>query len=429
MLIDQMMDHTHLDFEAIETCLRSSMLDIGREALQGVLNLASQQTPETSITCAHGHTTRPAVICSKHVMTVLGWVDIRRPYYYDASCQGGSSPYDRILDVDGRMSIPGVRNMMANVGAKGPFREGAEDLQRLAGLSIPTKSIERLCGMIGKQVEAFEWQQAARGDMRHLGQSKKYETLNIQYDGTGAQVLKRETAGKKGKGKGGEAKTREVKVGCVFTQTQLNTDGYPERDESSTSYVGACEGAAGAVVGVCFVRTRYNPLFGYPQYRYSPAASKVAVTARFKRVPLVSRIRSHAPSRYRNHRSPATTNKSSPVRNGFRDALEMVVCSVESSPVQSACQGEPKSVGKRTVWLSKSVSFSNNRIWYCPRVEFSILSSQRDPYSVASHRPIQRSLISFSGWQPKMKAPRSTRESVIFSQAYCSGGIRVSPMR
>ena len=60
-------------------------------------------------------------------------------------------------------------------------------------------------------------------------------------DGTGVPVVKKETANRKGKN--GEAKTREAKLGCVFTQTTVDEKGYPVRDECSTSYVGAIETA------------------------------------------------------------------------------------------------------------------------------------------------------------------------------------------
>jgi hypothetical protein len=243
LLIDQTMGHAQIDFEAIETCLRSSMLEVGRDALERVLNALPHQVSDAPIKCEHGHSMRAAVIRQKRVMTVLGHVDIYRPYYYDASCCHGSSPYDRMLDVDGTMFSPGVRNMMAYVGAKGPFAAGEEDLRRLAVLPIPAKSIERLCGIIGKQVDVYRWQQPPGSDIRQLGQDMRGQTMYIEYDGTGIPVLKRETVGRKGKGPNNEAKTREIKMGCVFTQTRWNADGYPERDEQSTSYVGACEQA------------------------------------------------------------------------------------------------------------------------------------------------------------------------------------------
>ena len=57
--------------------------------------------------------------------------------------------------------------------------------------------------------------------------------MYICMDGTGVPVVKAETVNRKGKGEEGRAKTREVKLGCVFTQTALDTKGYPKRDEDS----------------------------------------------------------------------------------------------------------------------------------------------------------------------------------------------------
>jgi hypothetical protein len=61
-------------------------------------------------------------------------------------------------------------------------------------------------------------------------------------DGTGVPVVKRETSDRRGKD-GGQAKTREAKLGCIFTQTGVDKEGRPIRDELSTSYVGAIETA------------------------------------------------------------------------------------------------------------------------------------------------------------------------------------------
>lgn len=211
--------------------------------LEGILNAMLPQSFDPSTPCQYGHGRRSAGIRSKRVMTVLGPVQVHRRYYYESSCRRGISPLDSVLDIEGTMYSPGVRNMMAYVGAKGPFREGEEDLRRLAGLSITAKSIERLCGRIGAQVDVYHWGRAENSDVRQLGQGRRNQTLYIQYDGTGIPVLKRETAGRKGKGADGVAKTREIKLGCVFTQTRLDPDGSPVRDEASTSYVGACESA------------------------------------------------------------------------------------------------------------------------------------------------------------------------------------------
>jgi len=62
-------------------------------------------------------------------------------------------------------------------------------------------------------------------------------------DGTGVPLVKAETEGRAGKVEGQPAHTREVKLGCVFTQTTTNPEGRPVRDEDSTTYTAAIETA------------------------------------------------------------------------------------------------------------------------------------------------------------------------------------------
>jgi hypothetical protein len=67
--------------------------------------------------------------------------------------------------------------------------------------------------------------------------------LYVQMDATGVPVVKKETIGRQGKTEGQPAHTREAKLGCVFTQTSWDKEGYPIRDPDSTTYTGAIETA------------------------------------------------------------------------------------------------------------------------------------------------------------------------------------------
>ena len=67
-------------------------------------------------------------------------------------------------------------------------------------------------------------------------------TFYIEMDGTGIPVTTAAAAGREGKD-GAAARTREVKLGCVFTQTELDAEGRPVRDRNSTTYTGAIEDA------------------------------------------------------------------------------------------------------------------------------------------------------------------------------------------
>ena len=62
-------------------------------------------------------------------------------------------------------------------------------------------------------------------------------------DGTGVPLVRQEIEGRKGKTDGQPAHTREVKLGCVFTQTTWDKEGYAIRDPDSTTYTGAIETA------------------------------------------------------------------------------------------------------------------------------------------------------------------------------------------
>jgi hypothetical protein len=56
-------------------------------------------------------------------------------------------------------------------------------------------------------------------------------------------VVKKETVGRLGQTEGQPEHTREAKLGCVFTQTTGDEQGYAIRDPDATTYVGAIETA------------------------------------------------------------------------------------------------------------------------------------------------------------------------------------------
>jgi hypothetical protein len=149
------------------------------------------------------------------------------------------------LDIERTEFSPGVRRMQALVGQQAPFDHGREQMKVLAGLQVTTKSVERTAEAIGDDIAHQEQQQIQRAVQLHLpiriGPS--IPILYVQMDGTGVPVVKKETAGRQGKTEGQPAHTREVKLGCVFTQTTWDKEGYAIRDPDSTTYTGAIETA------------------------------------------------------------------------------------------------------------------------------------------------------------------------------------------
>jgi len=230
------------DFESFEMSIRSGMHTIGCKMLETVLNNDAGSCPGAVAACDHGHTAKFEGYREKKLLTVLGEVTLKRAYYHDKACHVGFSPKDESLDIVGTGYSPGVRRLMSKVGAMRPFGLGHQDLHELAGIRVTAKEVERQSQVVGSQVESFQCMQAEASLSDNVIPIRSVPRMYISMDGTGVPVIKRETTERRGKD-GGQAKTREAKLGCIFTQTGYDEKGRPVRDEQSTSYVGAIETA------------------------------------------------------------------------------------------------------------------------------------------------------------------------------------------
>jgi hypothetical protein len=182
---------------------------------------------------------------SKPLVTILGPVDYRRSLFQCPDCAQARYPGDEQLDVIETTRSPGLRRMMARAGSKSTFREGHDDLKIYAGVEVSAKDVERVSERIGADMESWsEKQRQALIEQDISGPTEKtIPILYVSYDGTGVPMIGSELEGRKGKQPDGTSKTREVKLGCVFTQTTTNSDGFPIRDPETTSFVGAIETA------------------------------------------------------------------------------------------------------------------------------------------------------------------------------------------
>ena len=235
-----------MDLEAVEMDLRTTLHQAGAAVLERVLQCPAPGDDQHGLPCPCGSTARYLELREKTLMTVLGKARLRRPYYLCSHCGNGQFPADRELDVDGTTKSPGVRRMLATVGQEMPFDRGSRHIELLADLEITAKEVERTAEAIGEDIAGREQEQIQRAMQLDLPVIIG-EPIAIQYalmDGTGVPVVKTETVGRASKTEGQPALTREAKLGCVFTQTNWDPQGYPIRDSDSTTYVAAIETAA-----------------------------------------------------------------------------------------------------------------------------------------------------------------------------------------
>jgi hypothetical protein len=238
-----------MDLEALETGLRACVLAVGAKLLEKLLHGFGVGRSHGSVFCDCGSQMHSVGVRGKEIRTILGSLPFKRSWFVCPKCLSGRAWADDALDISGTSFSPGLRRFMARAGSNETFKNGAADLAVYAGVHVTAKDIERIAEKTGESIEI--WQTGQRIDILQKTFSKEActekktfpsgPTFYISYDGTGVPMVPRETKGRKGKQIDGGAKTREAKLGCVFTQTTVDAQGYPIRDEESTTYVGAIE--------------------------------------------------------------------------------------------------------------------------------------------------------------------------------------------
>jgi hypothetical protein len=231
--------------EAIEMAMRSAMRQAGAAALSQLLQFPEPGDDRRTLPCSCGRQAVYKELRSKPILTALGKVEVSRPYYFCPHCHNGQFPADVELDIENAELSPGVRRMLAMVGLEAPFDHGRQQMKLLADLEVTTKAVERTAEAIGEDIAKRDRQEIQRAMQLDLPMilGEPVPILYVQMDGTGVPVVKKETLGRSGKTAGQPAHTREAKVGCVFTQTTRDQEGYAIRDPDSTTYVGAIETA------------------------------------------------------------------------------------------------------------------------------------------------------------------------------------------
>jgi len=232
------------DLEAWEAALRGAVLACGAKILAGMLAEHGSGRREEAVVCRCGQRMDSRGQRGKELRTILGPVGYERSMFQCPACGETRYPGDEALDVVGTTRSPGLRRMMARAGSQSTFKDGRDDLRIYAGLEVSAKDVERVAERIGQEMDAWGEEERERilaEDGREP--EKDIPLLYISYDGTGIPMRREELIGVKGKQPDGSAKTREAKLGCVFTQTATDEEGRPVRDPDSTTFVGAIEPA------------------------------------------------------------------------------------------------------------------------------------------------------------------------------------------
>lgn len=218
--------------EAIELGLRQALLNDGRRLLEQLYAQTELSVPDNA--SRPGEKVHPNRELQMH--SIFGLVELHRNYFYAPATGAGRFPLDEALGLVESFS-PALVRMAARAAAREGYEAAGQDLAALAGIQIEGRQIHRLVNQVGAKVASA----------LQLGQNTDPQAIPVMYvevDGTGVPMVADELAGRKGKQEDGSSKTREAKLGAVFTQTKPDEEtGLPLRDPDSTTYAGSFETA------------------------------------------------------------------------------------------------------------------------------------------------------------------------------------------
>jgi len=218
----------------MEESFREAALHCGRIALSKFLSEMDEETP---ICPACGNRMRNHGRREKQIVTLLGSCEYSRNYY-GCECGEHAIPKDDALNINGTKFTQTVKRVTAQIAASDSFRDTSANLKYLCGIGVSAKEAERIAEERGAQIMETKNEEIAYShtELNPSEPESPANILYIEYDGTGVPIRKQELTGIKGKQADGSAKTREMKTGCIFTQSGLDDEGKPVRDADSTTY-------------------------------------------------------------------------------------------------------------------------------------------------------------------------------------------------
>ena len=227
-----------VDFEALETRLRSRALELAARAVERRFDEDCSDHCGPHRPCPCGQTAHYAGRRAKTFTTVLGALTLQRAYYHCPACRHGCFPRDRALGMARTDLSPGVTRMTGTAAALVSFAQASSLLDELAGVQVGSKHVQRTAQALGREIAALERQSPGSAA------AAPAPTVYLGVDGTGVPVRASETVGRAGKQPDGSARTREVKLVVVWTAESRDDEGRAVRDPGSVSYTAAVESAA-----------------------------------------------------------------------------------------------------------------------------------------------------------------------------------------
>jgi hypothetical protein len=161
---------------------------------------------------------------------IFGRFPLSRDYYHHSGKDRSHYPADDALGLEVSYT-PALAKLLCLEGAdEATYLKAERHLEQTGGISVSARQIQRVVQRVGSFAQKWQERPAVPGRC-------DAPIMYLSADGTGVPMVPEELEGRRGKQPDGKAKTRQVYLGCVFTQHRTDEKGHPVRDWQSTTYV------------------------------------------------------------------------------------------------------------------------------------------------------------------------------------------------
>ena len=219
--------------QQLEVLLRTALFQPANALLECLLQEAAERI-DASYQPKPGQVRKGRQALS--VQGIFGSMTLQRDYYYHPGKAEGHSPADAALGLEGAYT-PALARLMCLEGAdETSYEKASAHLLEIGGIAVSGRQIQRVVARVGEAAVAWQKRESPAAPC-------DAPVMYVSADGTGVPMRRSELEGRRGKQSDGTAKTRQVYLGCVFTQHKLDEEGHPMRDFASTTYLSSFEAA------------------------------------------------------------------------------------------------------------------------------------------------------------------------------------------
>lgn len=159
----------------IEQTTKTVLHEIGRQAVEQVLETAETAYPSTTVACECGQEANYVRRRESTFHTLFGKVKAKRLYYLCQICHKGHFPLDKTVGLRPNALSAELSRLVAMTGVQLPFRAGCELFNALTSVSVSDQAMGKATRTVGRIVDSIEkqWQQQIEDEQFLLKQKRE----------------------------------------------------------------------------------------------------------------------------------------------------------------------------------------------------------------------------------------------------------------